>query len=247
MNLLIDMGNSRIKWAVWESGLQAGGSEPLAPAPFSGRLAAAWAGLETPAGIYVANVAGEAAAVDVADCCRRCWNLQPVFMRTEREARGLVNAYGQPEQLGVDRWLAMLAGWSQYRDNLCIAVCGTAVTVDIITADGRHAGGYIFPGAWLMQESLIGGTAGIRTEPGPASGAQPGRSTGECLRNGTHLAVAAFLDRIMADCRSRHGADFLCLLSGGGAEDAAGLVTASCRLEPDLVLRGLAVAAGVSR
>jgi len=245
MNLLIDMGNSRIKWAVWETGLRAGGSVPLAPAPFAGRLAAAWAGLDTPAGIYVANVAGEAAAGTVADCCRRRWGMQPVFMQAAGECRGLVNAYAEPEQLGVDRWLAMLAGWSQYRDNLCIAVCGTAITVDIVPANGRHAGGYILPGAWLMQESLIGGTAGIRTEPGAASGAQPGRSTGECLRTGTHLAVAAVLDRIMTDCGKHYEADFLCLLSGGGADAAADLVTATCRLEPDLVLRGLAVAAGL--
>lgn len=246
MNLLIDMGNSRIKWALWESVLKAGGSVPLAPAPFGGRLAADWEGLDTPAGIHVANVAGDAAAEMVSDCCVRRWGVQPVFMQAAGECRGLVNAYAEPAQLGVDRWLAMLAGWSQYRDNLCIAVCGTAVTVDIVTADGRHAGGYILPGAWLMQESLIDGTAGIRTEPGAPSGERPGRSTGECLRNGTHLAVAACLDRIMTDCRSRYAADFICLLSGGGAGAAAGLVTAPCRLEPDLVLRGLAVAASLS-
>lgn len=241
MNLLVDVGNSRIKWACWRRGLQPGGSGPLAP----DRLAGAWSGLEKPEGIFVANVAGAAAAEQLDACCRGLWEIGPVYLQARKEHRGLVVAYEDVSRLGVDRWLAMLAGWTAYRTNLCIVDCGSAVTLDIVLAEGRHAGGYIIPGAWLMQDMLMRTARGIRGEPGDPSGGGPGDSTASCLRNGTHLAVAALVDRVMTDCRSRYADDFLCLMTGGGAAQAAALVSVPCRQEPDLVLRGIAVAAGL--
>jgi type III pantothenate kinase len=245
VNLLVDIGNSSIKWACWRERLQEGGSMPLAPPPATGRLAAAWAGLEKPESVYVANVAGAAAAEEVAAACRGNWALAPVFLEVMKECHGLVIAYDDAGRLGTDRWLAMLAGWTAYRSNLCVVDCGSAVTVDIVLEGGRHAGGYIIPGAHLMQDMLVRAAKGIRAEPGAPAGAGPGVSTESCLRNGTHLAVAALIDRVMTDCRSRYADDFLCLITGGGAALTASLVSVPCKQEPDLVFRGIAVAAGL--
>ena len=64
-------------------------------------------------------------------------------------ACGLRNGYRDPAQLGVDRWLAMCAAWQQFPGSLCVVDAGTAVTIDVVAADGAHSGGLILPGVCL--------------------------------------------------------------------------------------------------
>lgn len=246
MNLLIDIGNSGIKWAPCRKALEAGGAIRSAPS-LNESLASAWGRLERPQGVYASNVAGDAVAGEITRYCLENWSVEPVFLTVSRECNGLVNAYADAGQLGVDRWLAMVAAWNRCQTGLCVVDCGSAVTLDIVQAGGRHLGGYLLPGARLMQETLIANTAGIRARPGPPSGSEPGASTGACLRNGTYLAVAALIDHVVRDCRSRYGNGFPCLITGGGAGPVMELLSVSYDHDPDLVLKGVAIAAGVDR
>lgn len=244
MNLIIDIGNSSIKWACYGKALERGAAIPLV-LPLAGCLEAAWNDLPAPQGVFVSNVAGQNIADEIMNYCREHWTLTPVFMTVTRDCNGLVNGYAEIGQLGVDRWLAMLASWSRYNTSLCVVDCGSAVTLDIVLADGRHQGGYVIPGAYLMQEILIRNTSGIRAVPGEVAGTGPGDNTQSCLRNGTHFAVAAFIDRVVADCESHYGDKFQCLITGGGAAAAVKLVSVPCIHEPDLVLQGITIAAGI--
>ena len=111
MNLLVDIGNSGIKWACYDRALERGGTVPL-QLPLAERLASAWGGIPVLRGIFVSNVAGPAVADEVVNYCRGHWSVVPEFMTVDRDCNGLVNAYAEIEQLGIDRWLAMLAGCS---------------------------------------------------------------------------------------------------------------------------------------
>ena len=246
MNLLVDIGNSGIKWASFRRALEPGGVIRLAP-PLDEGLATAWGGLEKPAGVFVSNVAGDAVAAEITRYCLGSWSVEPVFLKVTRECNGLVNAYADAGQLGIDRWLAMVAAWSRCQTGVCVVDCGSAVTLDIIQEEGRHLGGYLLPGAWLMQEALVANTDGIRARPGPPSGSEPGTGTESCLRNGTYLAVAALIDRVVSNCRRRHGDGLRCFITGGGAGPVMGLLSVSFDHDPDLVLEGIAIAAGLDR
>lgn len=244
MNLLIDIGNSSIKWACYGAALERTTTAPLV-SPLAGHLAEAWDNLPSPQGVFISNVAGQAVADEIVNYCRGRWSLSPVFMTVTRDCNGLVNGYVETGQLGVDRWLALLAGWTRHKTNLCVVDCGSAVTLDLVLASGRHLGGYIIPGAFMMQEMLIRNTSGIRAVPGGPAGTGPGDSTRACLRNGTYFAVAAFIDRVVNDSHSLYADDFQCLITGGGAAATAELVSVPCLHEPDLVLLGIAIAAGL--
>jgi type III pantothenate kinase len=246
VKLLVDIGNSDIKWAPYRQALEPGGVIRLAPSPGES-LKPVWGKLEKPQGVYVSNVAGDAVAEEITRYCLDNWSVEPVFLTVSRECNGLVNAYADAGQLGIDRWLAMVAAWSHCQTGVCVVDCGSAVTLDIVQAGGRHLGGYLLPGAWLMQEALITNTAGIRVRSGPPSGSEPGVSTETCLRNGTYLAVAALIDRVVYDCRRRYGDDFPCLVTGGGADLVMDMLSVSFDHDPDLVLKGVAIAAGADR
>ncbi|MDQ2070556.1 type III pantothenate kinase [Natronospira bacteriovora] len=236
MDLLLDCGNTRLKWAwVDEQGaIVARGSDADYHPP-----ALSW----RPARIALAAVREGAAVQALAEWaslqCPEAFHR----LRTPRALCGLTIAYEEPVRLGVDRWLAMLAAWRligqpQHRP-LLVVDCGTAVTLDLVDADGGHRGGAIVPGLRLMAESLIGATSGIRPRPDDQSAGFPGRDTGACVQSGALMAVTGALREAIAH------SDGICpgaavIMTGG---DADGLRTplGNERIEwwPDLVFQGM--------
>src|SRR3546814_17254315 len=101
----------------------------------------------------------------------------PNFARSSAGWHGLRNAYREPERLGVDRWLAMIAAWHTHRGAACIANAGTALTVDVIDAQGQHLGGIIAAGRAEQQSAILGPPRfDVRTTPAAAGkglGTQP--------------------------------------------------------------------------
>jgi type III pantothenate kinase len=159
------------------------------------------------------------------------------FAQVSMQRHGLKNAYANPQQMGVDRWVAMLAAWQQQRKAVCVVDAGSAVTVDFVDATGQHLGGYILPGLRLLQESLLGATAGVRWAELPDdTSLQPGNSTATCVYNGGHYLLAALLQRVKSDCEG-YAIDHI-ILTGG---DAVGLQrqTHIGQVQPALVLDGL--------
>lgn len=184
----------------------------------------------------IASVAGDAVN-DWLKTVLSDLNIPVEFVQVSAQLHGLKNAYENPQQMGVDRWVAMLAAWQQTRKAVCVVDAGSAITVDFVDAKGWHLGGYILPGQRLLQNSLLGATDGVRWTHLPDScSLRPGSSTAACVRNGGNYLMAALLQRIKVDCEV-YAIEHI-VLTGG---DAAGLHRQSClgELQESLVLDGL--------
>jgi type III pantothenate kinase len=247
--LLVDIGNSRVKWATYDHG-QLGVQSASA---YSSWTIDDWrrALFPTPGvdDVLVASVAGEAGAALLTEATRLETGKPAVFVATSREAGGVRNAYPEPRLLGVDRWLAAIAAYRLARGACCVADVGTAATLDGVTGDGQHLGGFIVPGPELMMRSLWGGTSDLASHTatsGAAAGALFADNTRDAIERGCALAVAALVDRAVAEMTRRLGSMPALMLTGGGASRIEGLIETPARHVPDLVLRGLAVIAAES-
>lgn len=205
--LLIDAGNSRTKWALLEHGrwVQQGVSD------HSG-LSAALGKLSAPTRVLASNVAGAVLAQSLTELCAR-WQIVPEFIRAAAQQCGVFNGYGQPEKLGSDRWAALIAAWHIERRACLVVNCGTATTVDALSADGEFLGGLILPSITLMQQSLLAGTAQLREVDGEVSDFP--RNTADAIFSGTVAATVGAIQRQYA-LLAQPAAP--CLLSGGAAD-----------------------------
>ena len=141
MNLLVDIGNTRIKWAIvssdgWTSGIPQ--MHRSQPASLFDQM---WGNLSTPEKMVISNVAG----AEFADSLRRWselnWSLTPQFIHPKEFEAGVTNAYYDASQLGSDRWAALLGARELCKEAAAVVDCGTAVTVDGIDAQGCFRGG----------------------------------------------------------------------------------------------------------
>jgi type III pantothenate kinase len=246
VKLLVDIGNSRVKWAT----LDGGGLGAQQASSYAGWTQDDWRrSLFSVSGIddvIVASVSETpSAALDSAAAL--AIGRRATFVSTSGMAAGVRNAYRDPRLLGVDRWLAVIAGHATTQRHCCIADVGTAATFDAVTESGEHLGGFIIPGPGLMVRSLHGGTADLagHSAASGGSGAAPlADNTRDAIERGCRLAVAALIDRGVADVEARLGAQATLLLTGGAAGAVAPLLRSPATPVPDLVLRGLAVLAG---
>lgn len=237
--LLVDIGNSRVKWGLASGGeISAGQAFPTDPAAFRSLLDLNWSSLPAPAAVHVSNVAGETMASELAAWVARRWNLPARFAASGAEAFGIVNGYTRPGQLGVDRWLALLAAARFHGLPACVADCGTALTIDFIDGSGHHRGGLIAPGPALMRRALTQNTLGIgqfvESEP-----VFPGRDTATGLVAGSLLAAAGFLEKSWQSCENILGFTPGLILTGGDGEAVGRWLSISYRYDADLVLAGL--------
>ena len=269
MLLLIDAGNTRIKWAL-------AGPAPVAADlgrwTASGavlhdgieRLAHDW-GTSPVTMVLIANVAGasvqaalvrqleilqqERIAIDPEE------NAAPVihWFASTAQVAGVHNRYRMAERLGCDRLAALIGARALLPDQaLIVAVCGTATTIDALTASGDFIGGMILPGPALMAASLARHTAqlpavaAITAVTGQIAVATGMRlfadNTEDAITSGCLAAQAGAIERAVAEHDGAH-----CLLSGGAAHLVAPRLRAAATLVDNLVLIGLQVVAGSAR
>lgn len=241
MSLLLDIGNSRIKPAI----LHAGTLQPLPASDYDPQRLTAWcaatlSNLPAPSAIRVANVAGERVAAELISWCRQQWQLQPRFVATERSAAGIRNGYDNAQDLGIDRWLAMIAARQKIAGPFCVVGAGTALTVDAVNAAGEHLGGLILPGVQLMQQALRQGTHAIGIEHPLPEQLMPGRTTASGVAAGSGYAITGLIERFLAELSANHGPGWRVLITGGDADAIAPLCRFELQHEPRLVLEGLA-------
>ncbi len=242
MRLLLDMGNTRLKWALQAQplGWLARGAVDWQEADIPALLESAWAGLPRPDRVVAASVVDPAREVQVAAVIERLFACAPDWLRTPASACGVHNVYAEPQRLGVDRFLAMVAAFADGHAPCVLAGAGTALTLDALAFDGRHLGGLIAPGPQLMQQSLLAATARVRLER-PGDILELADNTADAVTSGCWLAAAALIERFVAQMTLRLGATPTLILGGGDAARLAPLLSLPSRLSQDGVLRGLAV------
>lgn len=238
MNLLIDLGNSRLKWAQQAPGFWRPQAALLdvEMLPLLDRL---WRDMAAPQKIIMCSVSTSERMQALEKWVQARWSVAPRIVRTQTEQLGVKNLYRQPQQLGVDRWVALIGARGLTPSAACVVDCGTAVTVDALSADGEFLGGAVFPGLHLLRNSLVQGTAGIPATEGDA-GDCLARSTADGVAAGTLFGLAGAVERLIDEYRRTLGATLQVFLTGGDAPALAARLRAAHTLVPDLVLKGLA-------
>lgn len=242
MKLLLDLGNTRLKWAlaqpsssIWLARGAVGWHEDLAAV-----LVSAWTALPRPPAVIAASVVDAAREAQVSAVVAGLFGGELSWLRTPASACGVRNAYAQPQRLGVDRFLTMVAAYANGQAPCVLAGVGTALTLDALAADGRHLGGLIAPGPQLMQQSLLEATVQVRPE---RSGdiLELADNTADAVASGCWQAAAALVERFSTRMASRLGGVPVLLLDGGDAARLAPMLALPAQLSGDAVLRGLAV------
>ena len=242
MILELDCGNSLIKWRV----IEFDGSPPVR----EGTAADASAVMDGLAAevfrisrCRLVSVRSDNETESLKSALSALLRVEVAVAAPGRFLGGVANGYDEPERLGLDRWLAVVAAY-----NLCGGPClvidlGTAITVDLVGASGKHLGGYITPGLSLLRGQLIAHTRRIRystdgmRDLGKLS---PGVSTSEAVERGCLLMLRSYIGQQIDLAPEWLGGEFTCYLTGGDAllaSDLRGVVHV-----PDLVFCGLAIA-----
>ncbi len=241
MRLLLDLGNSRAKWA-FESELAQGAvcqASSADPASLISELQL----LPQPSSVFIASVLVAERTDELAKWMKDHWRLQPRFAQTSREELGVLNGYRQPLQLGVDRWLGLLAARDISKQAVLVVDCGTATTLDAMDRDGHHLGGIIMPGLQLFHRCLMQGTDIPESKQRSAVvGFATDTSAG--ISSGAMLATTAAVERALTDLTQTAGENVDCILTGGFAPQVGKYLDSSHRQVPHLILQGLALQAG---
>lgn len=232
--LLLDIGNSRIKWLLVEDGVWA--LQGTVDRTDVDGLRHAFSALPPPQRILASNVAGEHAAQQVRAACA-AWPSPVEFITAQTEQCGVRNAYERPAQLGSDRWAALIAAWHQVHAACLVVNCGTATTVDALSSEGEFLGGLILPGMDMMRRSLAAGTAQLAEAAG--SWHEFPRSTADAMFSGAIQATVGAI-RLQFEALAVHGA-VRCLLSGGAAGSVQAHLNLPLERTDNLVLRGLQI------
>ncbi len=236
MMFLVDIGNTRLKWAQYETGeLFQTGAITHVQYNIYVSLLAAWRDIPAPEQIYLAAVASKKIRQILCDVVEQLWpNIQIQQIYTEKFALGVTNAYLKPEKLGVDRWLALLAAYHHYTAPVCIVDCGTAITLDILDQQGMHLGGMIMPGLTLMKQSLKAGTADLNA----CSKLYPlglADDTEAAIFNGNLNAVKGFIEFGLKQYKKK----LQLIVCGGDAEFLVDILKLNAVVDTKLVFKGL--------
>ncbi|HCX87161.1 MAG TPA: hypothetical protein DG761_03980 [Gammaproteobacteria bacterium] len=240
-DLLIDHGNSRIKWAMagaqsWSVG------EAI---DYSGKETdfGPWSELDAPQRIVVSNSAGRAAFAHLENWCQSQWQLKPQLLKAKPAQHGVSNSYPEPETLGSDRWLALIAARQLRKGPLAVIDCGTAVTVDALSGEGAFLGGVISAGPKISAGALIERAAHLDREDMRYSGVF-NTDTASAVTAGALIFVVGGIEKVLAEFRPKLGDGFTVFMTGGWAETIAPLMRTEVTVYPDLVLQGIQLVTG---
>lgn len=240
--LLVDIGNSRAKWATWTGDTL----EQQSAADHASQTDADWRSVlrASAATRVVAACVGESGArASLTTATREVLGRDPEFVVSAAEAAGVRNGYSQPAQLGVDRWLAVIGAYHRHRRACCVVDAGTALTVDAVDQSGTHQGGYIVPGPRLMIEALLSRTSELadRWTWTAASDTQDlARNTRDAIEQGCLIALARLIDDVCGRVTKSGGVQPAVVVTGGAAPVLLPWLVPTADHVPELVLQGLA-------
>lgn len=237
MNLLIDIGNTRLKWGM-ANGYQIIAGQPLVhDQVVRHELVNIWEKISPPQRIAIACVSAGQLSEQVRSVAFELWpGVDIISAKSQAQAFGVQNAYENPEKLGVDRWLSLVAVRHFYPGPVCVIDCGTAITVDVLDTYGKHQGGLISPGLMLMKKSLSLGTEQLQfSETHHAFGLAT--NTAAAIYSGTLSAAVGLIEHVVA----RQPEAMQVILTGGDAQLIAERLAFKPVIDTDIVLRGLSI------
>lgn len=237
-SLLLDLGNTRLKWALSRQGrlLEETAGAVAGTPPDLPLIAWRTQALDQ---VVAASVAPDPVVEDLLQRLRGELGLPVLRIRTRRRWRDLENAYRQPGDLGVDRWLGLIAARSSHPDQALVLVsAGTAMTVDALAADGRHLGGVIAPGLTAMRQGLLAAAPGLKRHGDGREHDDWAIASDDAMAGGCLQAALGLVER--ARRRLGHDGESLTVLAGGDAPRLLPWLTGPVRHRPHLVLEGLA-------
>lgn len=239
MRLLIDLGNTRLKWArsgagEWRVGAAAYGEHDL-----NVLLDEVWSQFTAPTAVVMVSVGAQDARRVIEQWIQSRWDVRVRHVVAQPQQLGVINRYRDPAALGADRWVALIgARGALPASAACVVDCGTAVTIDALTAQGEFAGGVIVPGLALLRTALARGTAGIGAAEGDETSCLA-RSTADAVAAGTVYGLAGAIERVCHEFERALDEPVKLLITGGDADRIAGHLNRPARRIPDLVLKGL--------
>ena len=243
--LLLDVGNSRLKWGVLDDGeIRRTGHIAQDRVREHGLSVLTTKLPRRVDAVRASNVAGTSFATRLSGVVGMHCNADVHFARSEKRGWGVTNSYRQPRRLGVDRWVAMIGAWAETKSACLIVDAGTAVTLDALDNKGVHLGGQIIPGVETMLESLSSVTNDIPLVKSSAKQSLGdlksfGRNTTAAVREGAQNAVTGAIERAIRTLQS-NGYKPTIILTGGGASRILGALDKAPLHRPNLVLNGLA-------
>lgn len=243
MYLLIDVGNSRIKWLY---GTKVPGIIEAVSykADWRKKLMMAWHLLPEPEIVAISSVNSNDVPNFITQLASRLWEKELINLTSKKISNcGIKIIYERPETLGTDRYLAMMGARSLCSEPLCVVGCGTALTLDVIDNENNHLGGLILPGIRLSENALLQNTKKLvpmRWTPKPL-----GKDTASCIGGGIHHALPAGIDHIIDELEIEHGYYFHRFAFGGDAQILFGN-RQTYRIEPDLIFAGMLSELGVA-
>jgi type III pantothenate kinase len=251
--LALDVGNTRLKWALYVSA-QPGSAMLAQGAAFLETIddlaESQWRDLPNPQAILGCIVAGSGVQRRVEEQLEH-WSAEPQWVVPSQQACDVFNGYDHPSRLGADRWAALIGAHhhgsragSRHADGAplhpapkLVVMVGTAVTVDALDASGRFWGGVILPGFGLMMRALEIGTAGLKTPTGEVCDFPT--QTGDALMSGAAQAIAGAVDRLHGKLRARSGQTPQILMTGGAVSKLAPLIEHPFERVETLIFDGL--------
>jgi len=235
MILAIDAGNSRVKWG-WHDGRGWSSLSTVSLIEFAAAnhdINPFAATHENPQQIVISNVAGEGAHQLLINWTR-IFDAEPLWLKGEAERCGVTSRYERPDQLGPDRWAALVAARALHSGACLVVNAGTATTADVLSAEGEFLGGLILPGVDLMRFVLHEHTGRLPLQEGRF--VRTPRNTIDAIETGCRHAQAGAIERMFRIA----GTGAQCLVSGGAGKALIEQLGIPCRYVENLVLEGLA-------
>ena len=238
VSLVLDLGNSRMKWALAENGLRDVQAQVYGD-DFERALDDIFDSCPRPARALAVSVTDPAHSEALAHWLKARWGLSLERIVARTAQMGVTNSYLEPAQLGADRWAALIGARARQAGNLAVVDCGTAVTVDALDAHGTFRGGVILPGPALMRSCLRQRAPGVRDTEGDDHSCLA-RRTADAVAAGTLFGVAGAIDRIIDEQAAALNADLAVIMTGGAAPQILPRLRHAAVHAPDLVLEGVA-------
>lgn len=251
MILTIDIGNSRIKWALWQAEkIIARGAACYELNKIAEAFDQLFSAIEKPSQVFAVCVAGNEIPRVLSEWVKQKWQRQVDYLKTEKHYKNITNAYDQPEQHGADRWAAIIAGFQRFPGSaVCVISAGTAITFDLINKDGRHLGGYILPSYLTMHAALMADTANVTSELTMQFKQNNNSSnnvstipdnTNDAVNQGLHKLLQAGIREFCQLAQQTMAGPVQIIITGGFAKTILSYPgMPEMIFEPDLVMQGL--------